>query len=180
MRYSEAKCVALLACMVTLGNLLASISMYVGRSHPQVALDFSHLATAIIAIRLGPGMGVITGALVGIVSFYQFGVVGWLGPFLGFLSIVLGRALSGLFFGLLSSRLRPFKAVAIGFIPESLYTYIALKYLTHLLLPPQIASGFTDNLIIFILTKAWIAIIIIGAIVDIITTRKVVEAVLAT
>lgn len=51
-----------MASMVALGNVLALISMYVGDFHPEIALDFSHLATAIVAIYSGLAMGVITGA----------------------------------------------------------------------------------------------------------------------
>jgi len=177
--YSLTKSVALVASMAALGNVLAFISMYVGRFHPQVALDFSNLATAIVAIYLGPAMGMITGALVGIAPYYEFGVIGWLGPFLGFVGLTVGKALSGLFFGLLGRRTRPFLAVVLGFVPESIYIYILFKFLTRLLLPAQIASGFTDALILAVQTKAWFEIAIIGVLMEIVKKRKIVEAVLA-
>jgi hypothetical protein len=177
--YSLTKCAALFVCMVALGNLLAFIYIHVGYAHPQAAMDFSHLATAIVSIHLGPGIGMIAGGLIGIVPYYRFGAAGWLGPFLGFVGIIVSKALSGLFFGVLYRRVRPFQAVVAGFIPESIFTYVVLKYFTHILLPPQIASGFTDSLIIFILTKSWIGILVVGVIVDILKSKKIVETVLA-
>ncbi|MBS7651128.1 MAG: hypothetical protein QXQ11_05395 [Candidatus Bathyarchaeia archaeon] len=179
-RYSLTKCAALFVCMVALGNLLAFIYIKVGYAHPQVAMDFSHLATAIVSIHLGPAIGMIAGGLIGIVPYYRFGVAGWLGPFLGFIGIIIGKALSGLSFGIFSKRVRPFQAVIAGFIPESIFTYVVLKYFTHILLPPQIASGFTDNLITFILSRSWIGILVVGLIVDILKRKRIVENVLAT
>lgn len=178
-RMSTTKSVALMASMAALGNVLAFISMYVGSFHPQVALDFSHLATAIVAVYLGPAMGMFTGALVGLAPYYYFGVLGWLGPFLGFVGFFLGKALSGLFFGLLARTMRPLIAIILGYIPECLWTYIVLRLLTRLLLPTQIASGFTDTVILLILAKAWVEIVIIGILVDLVKKRRIVDAILA-
>jgi hypothetical protein len=177
--YSATKSVALMASMVALGNVLALISMCVGDFHPQVALDFSHLATAIVAIYSGPTMGMITGALVGMAPYYRLGVVGWLGPFLGFVGLVGGKALSGLFFGLLGEKIRPFPAIVLGFLPESVYIYVLLKFFTRLVLPPQIASAFTDVIIISVQAKAWFEIVIIAVIMDIVKKRKIIDAILA-
>jgi riboflavin transporter FmnP len=176
---SMTKSVALMASMAALGNVLAFISMYVGSFHPQVALDFSHLATAIVAVYLGPAMGMFTGALVGLAPYYYFGVLGWLGPFLGFIGFFLGKALSGLFFGLLARRMRPLSAIILGFIPECLWIYIVLRLLTQLLLPAQISSGFTDAVIVLVLAKAWVEIVIIGVVVDLVKKRRIVDAILA-
>ncbi|MBS7622395.1 hypothetical protein KEJ39_01795 [Candidatus Bathyarchaeota archaeon] len=172
------KSVALMASMAALGNVLAFISMYVGRFHPQVALDFSHLATAIVAVYLGPTLGMFTGALVGLAPYYYFGVLGWLGPFLGFVGFFIGKALSGLFFGLLGKSFRPLVAVVLGYIPECLWTYVVLRLLTRLMLPTQIAAGFTDAVVMMILLKAWFEIVIIGVIVDLVKRRRIVDAIL--
>lgn len=178
-RLSTTKSVALMASMAALGNVLAFISMYVGSFHPQVALDFSHLATAIVAVYMGPAMGMFTGALVGLAPYYYFGVLGWLGPFLGFVGFFLGKALSGLFFGLLARRMRPLIAIILGYIPECLWIYAVLRILTRLLLPVQIAAAFTDAVIVLVLMKSWVEIVIIGIVVDLVKKRKIVDAILA-
>lgn len=173
------KRVALMASMAALGNVLAFISMFIRGYHPQVALDFSHLATAIVAVYLGPVMGMFTGILVGMAPFIQLGVMGVLGPFLGFIGFAVGKALSGLYFGILAKRMRPALAVILGFIPEFVWIYVVLRLLTWLILPPQTAAIFTDILILSILAKAWLEIAIIGALVDLIKRRKIVEAILS-
>lgn len=173
------KSLALVATMAALGNILAFISMQVGSFHPQVALDFSHLATAVVAIYLGSVMGMITGGIVGIVPFYHFGVLGWLGPFLGFVGFFIGKALTGLFIGLFTKKFRPFLAVILGFVPESIWIYIVLRFLSNVFLPVSIASAFTDYTVLLILGKAWFEIVVIAVLMDLIKKRRIVDAILA-
>ncbi|MCJ7760194.1 hypothetical protein MUP59_03525 [Candidatus Bathyarchaeota archaeon] len=173
------KSLALVATMAALGNILAFISMYVGSFHPKVAVDFSHLATAVVAIYLGPVMGMITGGLVGMAPFYYFGVLGWLGPFLGFVAFFVGKVLTGLFIGLFTKKFRPFLAVILGFVPESIWVYIVLRFLSKVFLPLQIASAFTDYIVLLILGKAWFEIVVIAALMDLIKKRRIVDAILA-
>lgn len=165
------KKIAFVAIMGALGNILALLSTYLGNIHPQVALDFSHIATFIVALNMDPLQGFVTGCLVSIVPFYRFGLAGWLGPIIGFTIIPL-KGLSGLFGGVVSKRFRPFIAVTLGYLPESISTYIVLRYLTALFLPAEIAGFLTDPLVLGILFKAWIEIVIIAFLMELINRNK--------
>jgi riboflavin transporter FmnP len=159
------------ASMGALGNVLALLSMYLAPIHPQVALDLSHIGTFLAALQCGPSLGFLAGALVALTPFYRFGVAGWYGPLLGSL-IIPGKALTGLGFGIASKKLRPLIAGPIGFIPEFLYLYAFLKYITVYFIP-SLANYMTDAVILSILAKAWVEIIAISLITEIILRRRI-------
>jgi riboflavin transporter FmnP len=162
---------AFVASMGALGNILALLSVYLAPIHPQIALDFSHVGTFLAALQCGPILGFFTGALVALTPFYRFGVMGWYGPLLGS-GIILGKALTGLGFGIASKRLRPILAGPVGFLPESIYTYLYLKYVTIFFMP-GLSDFMTDAVILSILAKAWIEIAIISAITETIVRRGI-------
>jgi riboflavin transporter FmnP len=170
------RCIAFVASMGALGNVLALLSLFIAPIHPQVALDLSHLGTFISAMYCGPGWGFVTGAIVALAPFYKFGVIGWYGPLFGSL-IIPGKAITGLSFGLLVKRFRPFTSAILGFIPEFLYLYVFLKYLTVIFLP-NLAGFMTDAVIISILTKAWFEIFIMGFIIEAIYRKKLLAGIL--
>jgi len=168
------KDIAIIAVMGALGNLLATLTTYLGTIHPQIAFDLSHLATFMVSIFRGPAMGAIVGAIISIEPIYRFGITGWLGPVVGVIGFLPGKAMTGFFSGLLTRKTRPFLAVTIGYIPESVYTYLVLKYLTMLLIP-NVAHFFSDAVIFTILIKAWIEIILMGVFMEIISRNQAVK-----
>lgn len=163
--------VAFVASMGALGNVLALLSMYLAPIHPQIALDLSHIGTFLAALQCGPALGFVAGALVALTPFYRFGVTGWYGPLLGSL-IIPGKALTGLGFGITSKKFRPLMAGPIGFIPEFIFTYLFLKYVTIYFIP-SLANYMTDTVILSILAKAWAEIIVISLITEIVIRRRI-------
>lgn len=100
-----------------LGIVLGYISLFVPILGQQVKLDFSHLGTMLSAVFLGPFAGAITGGIVGIPPSLQFG--NYLIPPI--------KLLTGLLVGFIMSKIKiPSLAIVIGFIPESLLTYLTL------------------------------------------------------
>lgn len=166
------KRIALVASMAALGNVLAFVSTAVAPIAPQVALDLSHVATFIVAMYCGPYYGLVTGTLVGVAPYYQFGVLGAYGPFLGLL-ILPGKGLTGLFMGFLARRLRPFPSVILSFIPECIYIYVFTKYVTLIVLN----FSLPDPVVFAILTKAWLEIAIMAFLMEIIKKRKIMESI---
>ncbi len=162
---------AFIASMGALGNILAVLSMYIAPMHPQIALDLSHIGTFIAAFQCGPALGFVTGALVALTPFYRFGVMGWYGPLLGSL-IIPGKALTGLGFGLASKRFRPAIAGPIGFVPEFVFTYLFFKYITVLFIP-SLGNFMTDAFILSVLSKAWVEIMAISMITEVVIRRKI-------
>ena len=170
---SAVKRVALVASMAALGNVLAFVSMGVAPIiGTQVALDLSHVATLIVAMYCGPYYGLVTGALVALAPYYQFGVLGAYGPLLGLL-ILPGKGLTGLFMGFLARRLRPFVSVLLSFIPECIYTYVFTKYVTLIVLN----FSLPDPVIFAILTKGWLEIAIMAFLMEIIKKRRIMESI---
>jgi riboflavin transporter FmnP len=168
--------VEIVATMGALGNVLALLSMYIAPIHPQVAVDLSHIGTFVAAMYCGPGWGLVTGALVALVPFYKFGVTGWYGPLLGS-AIIPGKALTGLTFGFLVKRFRPFTSVILGFVPEFLFTYVFLKYVTVYFIP-QLATFMTDAVVLSILTKAWFEMLIMAFVMEAIHRKQLLGGIL--
>jgi predicted membrane protein len=162
--------VSISAILGALGNILAIISMFLGNIHPQIAIDMSHIATAIGAYILGPLWATLVGLLISIVPFIRFGLMGGLGPLIGSL-IFPGKAMTGLFTGILARRIRrPIIALALGYVPESLFTWATFK-LWIPIFAPQISNWLTDAIVYGILLKAWIEILFIGAVSELIIPR---------
>ncbi len=160
---THVKHVSISALLGALGNILAMISMFLGNIHPQIAIDMSHVATVIGAYILGPLWAALIGLLISIVPFIRFGIMGSLGPLIGSL-IFPGKAMTGLFAGLLARRIkRPIIALTLGYVPESLFTWATFK-LWIPIFAPQLSGWLTDAVIYGILIKAWVEILFIGAI----------------
>jgi len=162
--------VALSALLGALGNVLALISVFLGNIHPQIAVDLSHVATAIAAFSLGPTWATAVGFLVSVVPFIRFGLLGSLGPLTGSL-IFPGKAMTGLFAGTLAKRKhRPFIAMTIGYIPESAFTWATFK-LWIPVFAPQLSIWITDVIIYGIIIKAWIEILMIGLLAELLVPK---------
>jgi hypothetical protein len=153
-----------------LGNLLAYLSALLITVQPQIAFDLSHVATFTVALYLGPYYGLLAGALVAIYPYIEFGVMGIYGPFLG-LAIIVGKAMTGFFCGLLASRTRPYLAVAFGYIPEFLFTLVFLKA-TQLWVAPD---ALTWEMISSILLKGWIEVLILSFVLETVSRRHIAE-----
>ncbi len=164
------KSLAVAAVLGALGNVLAIFSMVLGNIHPQVAVDLSHVATISAAYILDPIWAMLVGALISIVPFVRFGLLGSLGPIAGSL-IFPGKALTGLFSGLLAGKVKhPFIALTIGYVPESIFTWASFK-LWIPFIAPEVSSWLTDAIIFSILIKAWIEILFIGVISEVAIPR---------
>ena len=168
--------VAFVASMGALGNVLALLSMFIAPIHPQIALDLSHIGTFIAAMYCGPSWGFVTGAIVALAPFYKFGVLGWYGPLIGAM-IIPGKAITGFSFGLLVRKLRPFPSAILGFIPEFVFTYAFLKYVTLFFLP-NLAGFMTDAVIFAILIKAWFEVFVMAFVVEAIYRKKLFSGIL--
>jgi hypothetical protein len=153
-----------------LGNLLAYLSSLLTPLQPQVTFDFSHIATFAVAVAFGPWYGMLTGAIGAVYPYYEFAVIGIYGPWYG-LAIILGKAMTGYFCGLLRYRLPTFLAVTVSFIPECIYTQLFLLSM-YFALPPgamtwAIASG--------ILMEGWVEVIIFSFIIEMVVRRRIME-----
>ena len=155
---------------VGLGNLLAFFSTQLTPMHPQVSFDFSHLATFAIALAFGPIYGAVTGALVSIFPYFQFGVQGIWGPVAG-LAIVVGKAMTGLFCGLLRHRAPAFLAVTISYIPESAFT-MAFVWVMSFILPADLV---TWDIASSLFIEGWAEVILFSFIIQSVTHRRVIE-----
>lgn len=153
-----------------LGNLLAYLSASLLTVQPQIAFDLSHMATFTVALYLGPYYGLLAGALVAIYPYIEFGVMGIYGPFLG-LAIIAGKAMTGLFCGLLAHRARPYLAVVFGYVPEFLFTLFFLKA-TQLWIAPD---ALTWGMISGILLKGWIEVLIMSFTLETVSRRHIAE-----
>jgi len=168
--HSRSKRVAAVAMFGALGNVLALFSTILGNLHPQIAVDLSHIATVFSAYMLGPVDAALVGAIISLVPFVRFGLLGGLGPLAGSL-IFPGKALTGLFTGLLSKKTdHPFLALLLGYIPESLFTWASFK-LWIPIIAPQVSGWITDAVVYGILIKAWIEILLIGVTSEILLPR---------
>ncbi len=162
--------VAGVALLGALGNVLAIFSTVLGNIHPQIAVDLSHLATVLAAYTMGPADATLVGAIISIVPFVRFGLLGELGPLAGSL-IFPGKALTGLFTGLLAKRVRhPLLALGLGYVPESIFTWLSFR-LWIPVLAPGVTGWLTDAIVYGILVKAWVEILIIGAASEVLIPR---------
>jgi len=151
--------------MGALGNVLFMLSQTV-LSWGQIALDISHIGTLIAAIYGGPLTGLIAGILVGLGPGLYFGYIGGSLGLLGLVGLPAGKALTGIFVGLLTrwlkidkrraSSLIAIPIVLIGYIPECVFTVFFFQILVAIFLP--FIAQFLIPLVIPILIKAWIEI----------------------
>jgi hypothetical protein len=153
-----------------LGNLLAFLSSLLTPLQPQATFDFSHIATFGIAIAFGPVYGMITGAIGSIYPYYNFAIAGAYGPWWG-LAIIIGKAMTGFFCGMLRGKLPPFLAVTVSYVPEFLFTVGFLALMT-IVLP---AGIMTADTISKILMEGWSEVIIFSFIIETVVRRRVME-----
>ena len=153
-----------------LGNLLAFLSSLLNPLQPQATFDFSHIATFGTAIAFGPLYGLLAGAIGSLYPYYEFAIAGVYGPWWG-LAIIVGKAMTGFFCGLLRGKVPPFLAVNISYVPESIFTLGFLFLMTAVLpagsMPPQTISD--------ILLEGWVEVIIFSFIIETVVRRRVME-----
>ena len=153
-----------------MGNLLAYLSSMITPMQPQVIFDFSHIATFAVAVALGPIYGLLTGAIGAIYPYYEFAVLGIYGPWYG-LAIILGKAMTGYFCGLLRHRMPTFLAVTMSYIPECIYTQLFLLSMSFVL--P--AGAMTWAIATGILMEGWVEVIIFSFIIEMVMRRRIIE-----
>jgi len=156
---------ALSVMLGALGNVLGFFSLeLLTLIHPQIALDLSHMGTFLSAGMLGPVYGGLTGAIVSISPYIRFGLQGAYGPLFGLL-IFPGKASSGIFSSVLMRRVRPFTAIVIGYIPESIFTYVTMALWAPIFIP-GISQYITGAVVAIVLLKAWAEILVLAAITE--------------
>ncbi|MGD2073181.1 MAG: ECF transporter S component [Candidatus Thorarchaeota archaeon] len=165
------KQIAFVGIMSALGTVLAVVSFVpIG---PGVHIDFSHIGTFIVAIALGPFYGMITGALIGIYPMTVFG-----NPL-----VIIGKALTGLFIGLLIQRarlviglegekkakfLRIIPTTIVGWLPEALFTFVTLGIIgIPVLFPIAVVQS--------ILVKGAAEIVLLGILCEILFASKALQ-----
>ncbi len=159
---SRSRIVGMVALLGALGNVFSLLSTALGNIHPQIAIDLSHIATIIAASTMGAVGGLFVGAIASITPYIRFGPMGYLGPLVGLL-IFPGKAMTGGFSGLLITKVkRPSVSLILGYIPESIFTWLSFKVWIPILMP-KISSWITDAIVYSILLKAWVEILIIAA-----------------
>lgn len=137
---------------------------------PNINIDFSHIGTFITALVLGPFYGMIAGALIGFYPMIIFG-----NPL-----VPVGKAMTGLFIGLLITRARLVIGVErgetmrllqivpttlVGWIPEALFTLVTLGILgIPVLFPMPLVEG--------ILVKGVGEIILLGVLCEFLFASK--------
>lgn len=163
--------VAFVASMGALGNVLALVTLSIPTPVGQVAFDFSHVGTLIVALYSGPLLGGITGAIVGMAPYYRFGLTGGFGPLLG-LMIIPGKSLTGITAGLLGRRLRPALATMVGYVPEAIFTFSYFEWIAPFFLGPE-AGAYLASLIIPVLAKAWLEMGIIAVVMELIRRQHI-------
>jgi hypothetical protein len=152
------------------GNLLSFLSSLLTPLHPQVTFDFSHLATFVTAIALGPLCGLIAGAVGAIYPYFHYAVFGIYGPFFG-LAIIFGKAMTGFICGLLRNRMPVFMAVNISYIPESLFT-LGFVQLVALFLT---AGSLNGVIISGIIKSGWVQVILFSFLIDTVMRQRIIE-----
>lgn len=153
-----------------LGNLLSFLSSLLTPMHPQISFDFSHLATFLTAIALGPFYGLIAGAVGSIYPYMHYAVFGIYGPVWG-LAIIFGKAMTGFICGLLRNKMPVFLAVNVSYIPESLFTF-GFTQLMILVLPAGLLDG---KIISGIIIEGWVEVLIFSFLIDTVMRQKIIE-----
>ncbi len=117
--------------MGALGTALFLISYYMAPIAASLAFDLSLIGVLVAGYYGGPKIGFLTGLIAGILPGIMFGPLGT-GGVLGLIGLPVGKALTGLTAGFLSSTIkfgqsRPaalaIPATFIAYIPEALFTW---------------------------------------------------------
>ncbi len=158
--YLNSKSVAFVGIMGALSAVLSFLSLPMFQIAAGVSIDFSHIGTFIVAIGGGAILGAIGGAVAAVVPAFFFA-----NP-----AFIPGKLLTGFCVGAIYSLFKKrqifekgpnFKLVAmllagcIGYIPESIFTYWDLTFIT----------GMPAATVTLIIIKAWIEIPIISFII---------------
>jgi hypothetical protein len=162
--------------MGALGNVLALVTLSIPTPVGQIAFDFSHIGTLVVALYCGPLLGGMTGAIVGMAPYYRFGVAGGFGPILG-LMIIPGKSLTGISAGFLARKLRPALATVIGYVPEAIFTFSYFEWVAPFFLGPK-AGAYLVSLVIPVLAKAWLEMIIIAVVMELIRRQHILSRIM--
>jgi hypothetical protein len=157
--------------MGALGNVLALVTLSIPTPVGQIAFDFSHIGTLVVALYCGPLMGGVTGAIVGIAPYYRFGVAGGFGPILG-LMIIPGKSLTGITAGFLTRKLRPGLATLVGYVPEAVFTFFYFQWVAPFFLAPNVGA-YIMTLVVPVLAKAWLEMAIIAVVMELIMRQHI-------
>ncbi|MBU7032575.1 MAG: hypothetical protein HXS53_08590 [Theionarchaea archaeon] len=165
------KQIVFVGIMSALGTALAIVSFVpIG---PGIHIDFSHIGTFIVAIALGPFYGMMTGALIGIYPMTVFG-----NPL-----VIIGKALTGLFIGLLIQKarlvigvesgkkekyLRIVPTTIVGWFPEALFTFVTLGII-------GIPTLFPMAVVQSILVKGAAEIVLLGILCEVLFASKALQ-----
>ncbi len=165
---------ALSVILGALGNVIGIFSLNAfSIISPQVALDLSHYGTFLSAAVLGPRYGLLTGFIVAISPYVRFGLQGVYGPVFGALFFP-GKAMTGYFSGLLMKKTRPLMAVILGYVPESIFTYLTIAVWAPMFLPQEALSIIPPSVVALILVKAWMEVIVLAFFVEL-SVKKLCE-----
>ncbi|MBS7640063.1 MAG: hypothetical protein QXJ19_06030 [Candidatus Bathyarchaeia archaeon] len=149
----SARLVALIIILSAIGNVLGLLGIRLP-SAPGTTVEFhlSALPSLLAAVSIGPLQGAITGLLSLIISTLRIGNV----------FIPFGNALLAGVAGFFSQKLRfsPPVSGALAMIPYTPYIWLACSVYA---VPPAIIA--------FIVTKAWIEVMISGTIIELILRR---------
>jgi hypothetical protein len=161
----KSKAVAYVAMMSALGTILGLISMLLVPFGPNIALDLSHIGTYLVALPGGPILGLIAGALVGVIPGFRFANA----------ALIPGKMMTGVTVGLIAflfkkiPKYKENKALQIisipiagifGYIPEAIFTIWDLKIV-------MVFPG-ADAAIMTIMIKAFIEIVVISCLMTLI------------
>ncbi|MFA5065453.1 MAG: hypothetical protein WC566_08310 [Dehalococcoidia bacterium] len=171
LRSEKARNLGIALAAAVLGNLLSFLSSQLTPLNPQVTFDFSHLATFAIAITFGPWYGLLTAALSSLYPYFHLAVFGIYGPVFG-LAIIFGKSMTGFFCGLLRGRMPTFLAITLSYIPESVFTFFFLHWMSFAL-PPGTLTW--DNITVGVIAEGWVEVIMFSFIIDNMVRRRVVE-----
>lgn len=150
---AAARLVALIVVLSALGNILGLLGIRLP-SAPGTTVEFhlSALPSLLAAVSIGPLPGAITGLLSPIIATARIGNI----------FIPFGNALLAGIAGLLARKLKfsPPVSGAIAMAPYTPYIWLACR-----------VYNVPDGVIAFIVTKAWIEVMISGIIVELILRR---------
>ena len=157
----SARLIALVAVISALGNVLGFLSVRLP-SAPGTTVEFhlSALPALLLAVSIGPLAGAVTGALSLVVATLQIGNV----------FIPFGNAILAGVAGVCSGKLKfsPPVSAVLGEAAESPYTWVACMI-----------YGVPQSIIAFIIVKAFIEVLMSGAIVELVLRSPPIRGFLA-
>ena len=161
----DSKAVSFIAIMGALGNILFLISNYLGPIAPGVALDFSLVGVFIAGLYGGPIVGFVTGLVGGILPGVFFGPLA--GNWIGLIGLPIGKALTGLFSGLLYKGLKidqrqrgsilTVPIALVSYVPEFIFTVFYFLVLFTYFVGP-----YGMSILVAVAPKAWVEVIVMS------------------